>query len=154
MCSRPTRSALRSTLPQPEAHTFVRRHYRRRSHPVSQVARVAQDDVDVVVGMRRAMMEQDNLFRSGLAGDQQRVLDGAVTEMPFDLELLVRVLRIMDDDVDTITELEHVLGDVVVRLVGATTLRVIGDVRHGAAAELDAEPERGIGVTHPAGADL
>src|SRR2546425_3462214 len=105
MCSRPTRSAPRSTLPQPEAHPLVRRHHGRCSHPVSQVARVAQDDVDVVIGMRRAVMEQDNLFRTGLAGDQQRVLDGAVTEMPLDLELLVRVLRIMDDDVDTVTEL-------------------------------------------------
>src|SRR5947199_354176 len=82
---------------------------------------------------------------NGLAADVLRVLDRAVTPVPLVLVLLVRVLRVVDEQIDTVAELEYGLGHVEIGIVGGAR-PVVGEVRDRDALDLDAEPERRIGV--------
>ena len=82
------------------------------------VTRVAQDGVEPVVAVRRAVVEQRELARARLLRDVDRVLDGAVTPGALDLVLVGGVLRVVDEEVDAVAQLEHVVGDVVVGVVG------------------------------------
>ena len=118
------------------------------------VARVAQDGVEPIVAVRRAVVEQRELARARLLGDEDRVLDGAVTPGALDLVLVGGVLRVVDEQVDAVAQVEHVVGDVVVGVVGDGARSVVGEVRDRDALGLDPEPERRVGVPHPPRADL
>ncbi len=100
--------------------------------------------------MRRAVVEQRELARAGFLGDVDRVLDGAVTPRALDLVLVGGVLRVVDEQVDAVAELEHVAGYVVVGVVGHGAGPVVGEVRDRHALHLDPEAERGVGVADPA----
>ncbi len=76
--------------------------------PRRELARVAQDGVEALVAVRRAVVEQRELTRAGFLGHVDRVLDRAVTPRALDLVLLGGVLRVVDEEVDAVAELEHV----------------------------------------------
>ena len=88
------------------------------------------------------VVEQHELLRTRLAGDVHRVVDGRVAPVPLRLVLLGRVLRVVDQQVDAVAELEDVVRHVVVGIVGAAARPVVGNVRDRPAAPLDAEAER------------
>ncbi len=119
-----------------------------------QLTGVAQNGVEAVVAVRRTVVEQRQLPRARFLGDEDRVLDGAVTPRALDHVLVGGVLRVVDQEVDAVAELEHVVGDVVVGVFGHGAGTVVGEVRDRHALGLDAEPERRIGVAHPPGAHL
>src|SRR5260370_28173600 len=119
-----------------------------------QVARLREDLVEVVVGVRRAVVEQHEGAGAGLACHPDRVVDGAVPKVPLDLVLGHGVLGVVDDDVGAVAELEDVVGDVVVGVGGAAPGAVVGEVGDRDPFEVDAVPEGRVGVAHAAGADL
>ena len=65
----------------------------------------------------------------GLAGDVHRVVDRAVAPVPLRLVLGRRVLRVVDQQVDAVAELEHLVRDVVVGVLGTAARAVVGEVR-------------------------
>ena len=114
-----------------------------------EVCRVAQDHVDVVVVVHRVVVEQHEIARTRLSRDVHRVVDRAVAPVPLRLVLLVRVLRVVDQQVDAVAQLEHLLRNVVVGIVGIATRAVVGDVRDRHAVPVDAVAERRADVAHP-----
>ena len=61
------------------AQAVGRREHLGAVDPRRELARVAQDGVEAVVAVRRAVVEQRELPRARFLGDVDRVLDGAVT---------------------------------------------------------------------------
>ena len=109
----------------------------RREHPGpprrcgGELLRTEQEPVDLVVGVRGIVVEERELPRAGLVGDVHRVVDRAVTPVALVLELARRVLRVVDQQIDAVDELEHLVGDEVVaaRLgPAAARLTVVGEV--------------------------
>ena len=64
-----------------------------------------------------------------------------MAEVALLLELVARVLRVVDQHVHPVAELEHVVRDEVVRVVGAART-VVGHVGDREALEVDPVPER------------
>ena len=79
-----------------------------------ELARVGRDAIHVVVAVQRVVVEQHEAAHAGFARDVHRVLDRAVTPVPLRLVLLERVLRVVDEQVDAVAQLEHAGRDVVV----------------------------------------
>src|SRR5437899_10695620 len=79
-----------------------------------EVLRVAQDRVEVVVAVGRAVVEEGESSRARLASDMDGVLDRAVPPRPLLLVLGAGVLRVVDEQVDAVADLEHVGRHVVV----------------------------------------
>src|SRR6266702_8317771 len=77
-------------------------------HALGDHAGVEMHEVDAVVGVRRAMVEERQPSRARLAGDVDRVVDRRVAEVALALELLARVLGVVDQQVDAVGEVEHV----------------------------------------------
>ncbi len=97
-------------------------------------------------------MEQRELAGARLVRDVHRVLDRAVTPVALVRELGLGVLRVVDEEVGAVGELEHFVGHEVValdRTTAAARLPVVGDVRDGDATDIDPVPEGGSDVTYP-----
>ena len=77
------------------------------------------DAIELVVAVGGIVVEQHELLGARLAGDVHRVVDGRVAPVPLRLVLLGRVLRVVDQQVDAVAELEDVVRHVVVGIVGA-----------------------------------
>ena len=121
-----------------------------------------QHEVDLVVAVAGVVVEERKLTNVGLLGDVHRVVDGAVPPMTLLLELGRRVLRIVDQQVDTVAELEDVVGNEVVGLglprspaaPMPPALTVVGEVRDRDALPLEPVPERRTDVADPPGPHL
>jgi len=104
--------------------------------------------------VRRAVVEQRELTGAGFLGDVDGVLDRAVTPRALDHVLLGGVLRVVDEQVDAVAELQHVARHIVVGVFGDGARPVVGEVRDRHPLHLDPEAQRGVGVAHPARAHL
>jgi hypothetical protein len=118
------------------------------------ILRADLDPVERGIAVRGIVMEQHQLAGARLPGNVHRVLDRAVAPMAFRSVFLVRVLRVVDEHVDAVAQLEHLLRHVVVRVLGATARTVVGDVRDRDAVPVHTESERRTDVTHPARPNL
>ncbi len=70
------------------------------------------------------------------------------------LELVRRVLRVVDEQVDAVAEVEHLVGDEVVGLAVDAPLTVVGQVGDRDAVQLEAVAERRSDVPDPPRAHL
>ncbi len=138
---------------QGDGETLGCREDRRAAAARRVVLRAAQDGVDLVVAVRRIVVEQRELTDSRLVGDVHRVFDRAVSPMTLVRELRLRVLRVVDQQVGTVGELEDLVRNEVVAFDAGPTptrLTVVGDVGDGHATDLDPVAERGSDVADPA----
>ena len=104
--------------------------------------------------MRGVVVEQHQPARAGLAGDVHGVVDRAMTPVALRLVFGGGVLRVVDEHVDAVAQLEDLVRDEVVGVLGMTARPVIRDVGHRDAVEVDAEAERRPDMAHPARAHL
>ncbi len=129
------------------------------------VAGRPQQQVDLVVAVRRVVMEQREALHARFLRDVHRVVHRAVTPVALVLELRRRVLRVVDQQIDAVAELEDILGDVLVGVRVATdlastgcthpaTLTVVGEVRDRDAVPIEPVTERRSDVADPAGPHL
>src|ERR1700688_2649024 len=105
---------------------------------------LAQESIEVVVGVLGVVVEQGQLPRAGFGRDVHRVGDGGVSPRGLGPVLLLGVLGVVDHQVGAVAQLEHRRVDFVSVLGGL----VIAHERHGAVAGLDTEPERRADVRH------
>ena len=96
------------------------------------------------------VVEQHELLRAGFTRDVHGVVDGRVAPVPLRLVLLRRVLRVVDQHVDAVAQLEDVVRHVVVGIVRTTAGSVVGNVRNRPPAPLDPEAEREPDMTNEA----
>src|SRR6266851_8452761 len=77
-------------------------------HALGERAGVEMHEVDAVVGVRRAVVEERQPPRARLAGYVDCVVDRRMTEVTLALELLARVLGVVDQHVDAVGEVEDI----------------------------------------------
>ena len=87
---------------------------------MSRAARTQQ--VELVVAVRGVVVEQRQALGAGFLRDVHRVVDRAVTPVALVLELGRRVLRVVDQQVDAVAEVEHVVGTKSSAVVGEPAL--------------------------------
>src|SRR5438270_12793713 len=115
----------------------------RRIHRHGPTAQAGDDGVDLVVGTRRIVVEQQHLAGARFLGQAQGVLDRRVAHERLGRELGSRVLGVVDQEVDVAGQGD---GRFVVRpeAVGALAVgarAVIGEIGDGCSAVADAVAE-------------
>ena len=87
--------------------------------------------VDCVIAVRGIVVKQRYRLCPGSASDLDRILRRGMAPIAFRGELFQRVLRIMDEQVNTVRKFKHLLGHVE---TAVRWLLVIGNERKGPAA--------------------
>src|SRR5215216_1381268 len=81
------------------------------AHRAAALDCTGSEAVDRVVVVRGVVVVEGQASGAHLTGEPHRVLDGAVPPVALAGELAGGVLRIVDQQVDTVAELEHAVGD-------------------------------------------
>src|SRR5215471_4511639 len=118
-------------------------------NPFGEGAAVQVHEVDRVVRVRGAVMEQHQPTRPRHPGDMNGVVHSRVPEVTLVLELLTGVLRVVDQHVAAVGQVEDLRRDEVVGVVRAPG-PVVGHIRHRVALEVHPEPDRRARVPYPA----
>ena len=96
-------------------------------------------------------MEEREVLHTVCRGDPHGVFRSAVTPIGLPRELLGRVLRIVDQEIDTVDEFPRRVADAVRAVL---RLLVVGQVRNRTATEVESVPEGGPDVRDVAGTHL